>query len=100
MGYETEICRRYYDQVWLYLTDVTKTEIAGAENEHKERGSEKWEQNRNRKLKMIGLGFKLGFFPIFLFSSSPCSFLAASLCFGNILINLMLDYFPFCRIWP
>ena len=49
MGYETEICRRYYDQVWLYLTDVTKTGMAGAANEHKERESEKWKQTENWK---------------------------------------------------
>ena len=85
-----------------YLADVTKTGMAGAGNEHKERESEKWEQNR--KLEMTSLHdrarVQVRFCSHFSFSRSACSFLAPSPCFGNIFINLMLDYFPCFRIWP
>ena len=36
-----------------YLTDVTKTGIAGAGNERKERESEKWEYNRKLEMKSL-----------------------------------------------
>ena len=85
-----------------YLTAVTKTGMAGAENERKERESEKWEQNRELEMKLLHekARIQVRFCSHFSLSRSPCSFLAPSPCFGDILINVMLDYFSCCRIWP
>ena len=53
---------------------VTKDGQRGLENGHGERENEKWKPSRELEMKLlIGLGFELGFVPIFHFSVPHCS---------------------------
>ena len=61
----------------------------GAGNDHSEQENETWEQSRELEMKLlIGLGFKVGFVPIFSFSRFSCPF---SVLVTSVLFFLSLN---------
>ena len=108
------LCLRYAVFFLRFLRMLQKRGVGSGERgtgtEHGERKNEKWEQNKDLEMKwMIGLGFKLGFVPIFHFpvararSSLPVpsssNILLPRKLLGQVWVSNMATLFNYRDVW-